>query len=108
MSLEAVTEEPHHEYSSFRVMGKIFMTIPPEEEFIHVFVGEEDRDHALALYPGFVELLFWGGKAVGLSVALESANSTVVQALVTKAYQTRVRRNAAIGVTRPKRQVSKS
>jgi hypothetical protein len=50
MSLEAVTEEPHHNYSSFRVRGKIFVTMPPDEEFIHVFVGEEDRQSALALY----------------------------------------------------------
>ena len=31
MSLEAVTEEPHHTYSSFRVRGKIFVTVPPDE-----------------------------------------------------------------------------
>ena len=43
MSLEAVTEEPHHDYSSFRVRGKIFVTVPPDEEVVHVFVGEEDE-----------------------------------------------------------------
>jgi hypothetical protein len=26
LSLEAVTEEPHHNYSSFRVRSKIFVT----------------------------------------------------------------------------------
>ena len=60
LSLEAVTEEPHHNYSSFRVRGKIFATIPPEEEFIHVFVAEEDREPALAMYPDFIEKLLWG------------------------------------------------
>ena len=57
MSLEAVTEEPHHNYSSFRVRGKIFVTIPPDEEFIHVFLGENDRERVLAMYPDFVEKL---------------------------------------------------
>ncbi len=44
MSMDAVTEEPHHQYSSFRVRGKIFVTIPPAEDVIHVFVGEQERE----------------------------------------------------------------
>jgi hypothetical protein len=76
MSLEAVTEEPHHDYSSFRVRGKIFVTVPPAEDVVHVFVGEEERELALALYPQFMEKLLWGGKASS------------------KAYETRVRKDA--------------
>ena len=99
MSLEAVTEEPHHNYSSFRVRGKIFVTIPPDEEFIHVFVGEEDREPALAMYPDFIEKLFWGAKVLGLRVSLPAANAAVVKSLVAKAYETRVRKDA--GPRRP-------
>jgi hypothetical protein len=95
MSLDAVTEEPHHNYSSFRVRGKIFVTIPLGEQFIHVFVGEEDREPALALYPEFIDKLLWGGKVVGLRVTLESARPTVVKLLVSKAYQTRVQKDAS-------------
>ena len=95
MSLEAVTEEPHHHYSSFRVRGKIFVTIPPSEDVIHVFVGEEDRKPVMALYPEFIESLLWGGKVVGLRVALSSAKPAVVKSLVVKAYETRVRKDAA-------------
>ena len=94
LSLEAVTEEPHHHYSSFRVRGKIFVTIPPDEEFIHVFVAEEDREPALALYPEFVEKLFWGSKVLGLRVHLAAAKPAVVKALVSRAYETRVRKDA--------------
>ena len=94
MSLEAVTEEPHHHYSSFRVRGRIFVIIPPEEDVIHVFVGDEDRDQALAMYPEFVEKLLWGGKAVGLRVVLASARPTVVRSLVHRAYETRVIKGA--------------
>jgi hypothetical protein len=94
LSLEEVTEEPHHKYSSFRVRGKIFVTIPPDEEFIHVFVGEEDRQQALALYPKFTAKMLWGAKVLGLRVALASATPAAVKSLVGKAYETRVQKDA--------------
>jgi hypothetical protein len=100
LSLEAVTEEPHHDHSSFRVRGKIFVTVPPAQDVIHVFVGEEDRERALALYPGFVEKLPWGGKVVGLRIALEPADAAAVKALVSRAYQTRVLKDAGPKATR--------
>jgi hypothetical protein len=94
LSLDAVTEEPHHTYSSFRVRGKIFVTIPPEETHLHVFVGEEDREQALAMHPDAVEKLFWGSKVLGLRVDLAKATPAVVKALVDKAYETRVNKDA--------------
>jgi hypothetical protein len=94
MALEAVTEEPHHQSSSFRVRGKIFVTIPPPGDVIHVFVGEEDRETALALYPGFLEKLLWGGKVVGLRVALATAHVSAVKSLISHAYETRVLKDA--------------
>jgi hypothetical protein len=94
LSLDAVTEEPHHTYSSFRVRGKIFVTIPPEETHLHVFVGEKDREQALAMYPDFVEKLFWGSKVLGVRVELAKATPAVVKALVDKAYETRVNKDA--------------
>ena len=101
MALEAVTEEPHHNYSSFRVRGKIFVTIPPDEEFIHVFVGEEDRGPALAMYPDFIEKLLWGTKVLGLRVRLASAKPAVVKSLVSKAYAARVLKGAGPKAARP-------
>jgi len=102
-SLEAVTEESHHTYSSFRVRGKIFVTIPPEETHLHVFVSEEDREQALAMYPAFVEKLFWGSKVLGLRIDLAYATPAVVKALVDKAYATRVRKDAGPKRTRTAR-----
>ena len=107
LSLEAVTEEPHHDYSSFRVRGKIFVTVPPTEEVVHVFVGEEDRELALALYPGFIEKLLWGGKVVGLRVALAAANPSAVKTLVSKAHETRVRKDAGPKAPRASKRGSK-
>ena len=94
MTLEAVTEEPHHQSSSFRVRGKIFVTIPPSGDVIHVFVGEEERATALALYPDFLEKLLWGGKVVGLRVALSLAKANAVKSLVSQAYEARVLKDA--------------
>ena len=44
LGLPDVTEEPHHEYSSFRMRGKIFVTVPPHGEHIHVFIDEASRE----------------------------------------------------------------
>jgi YjbR len=94
LALEAVTEEPHHHFSSFRVRGKIFVTIPPGEEYLHVFVNEQARETALALYPEFIEKLLWGEKVVGLRVSLKAAKPSVVKSLVMDAYNTRVNKDA--------------
>jgi hypothetical protein len=87
LALPEVTEEPHFHSSSFRVRGKIFVTVPPPEEYIHVFVGDEQREPALAIYSGFVEKLTWGGKVVGLRITLENAPLTVVKQLIRKAWE---------------------
>ena len=94
LALPDTTEEQHHNFGSFRVRGKIFVTIPPEETHLHVFIGEEDREQALAMHPACVEKLFWGSKVLGLRVDLARATPAVVRALVVKAYETRVRKDA--------------
>ena len=86
LSLPEVTEEPHHHYSSFRVRGKIFVTTPPEQEHIHVFVSETSREQALSLYPQFVEKLFWGGKVCGIRIQLAAARPAAVKELVRSAW----------------------
>ena len=86
LSLADTTEQPHHEYASFRLRGRIFVTVPPKEDVIHVFVDEEDRERALAMYPEWAEKLLWGGKARGLRITLAAA---AVKALVRQAYDAR-------------------
>lgn len=86
LSLPEAAEQPHHHFASFRVRGRIFVTVPPGETHIHVFVGDEVRDPVLAMYPDFVEPLRWGSKVVGLRIALESAKVGAVKDLVRKSY----------------------
>ncbi len=102
LALEAVTEAPHHDHSSFRVRGKIFVTVPPNAAHIHVFVGEDDRAPALAIAPASIEKLLWGGKVVGLRIELATAGASLVKSLVRKAYETRVRQDAGPKAARPR------
>ena len=89
LSLAGVTEQPHHALSSFRVGGRIFVTVPPGDAVIHVFVDEEERERALAMYPHWAEKLLWGPKVRGLRVTLASADAAPVKALVRKAHEQR-------------------
>jgi hypothetical protein len=95
MALPEVAEAPHHQSTSFRVRGKIFITAPPRGDVVHIFVNETDREQAVALYPLFVEKLFWGGKVWGVRVALGSAKSSVVKGLVRRAWATKAPKSLA-------------
>ena len=85
LALPEATEQDHHGFPSFRVRNKIFATA--EAEHLHVFVGEEERSQALALYPGFIEKLPWGAKIVGLRIHLPAAPETVVAQLLELAWR---------------------
>ena len=89
LSLDAVAEQPHHELASLRVRGKIFVTVPPGEDVIHVFVDEEARERALALYPQWCEKLLWGGRVRGLRITLAAASAPAVKSLVRQAYDSK-------------------
>ncbi|TFW28574.1 MmcQ/YjbR family DNA-binding protein [Massilia horti] len=87
LSLPEAAEAPHFNYASFRVRGKIFVTVPPGDEFIHIFVSDESREQALALYPQFVERLMWGNKVIGVRITLAGAIPSVVKGLIFSAWQ---------------------
>jgi hypothetical protein len=86
LSLPEAAEAPHFNYASFRVRGKIFATMPPDEAHLHVFVPDEDRDPAVELHPEAVEKLWWGKKVVGLRLTLVKAKPAMVRALLKKAW----------------------
>jgi len=87
LSLPEATEEPHFDLASFRVRGKIFMTVPPGETHAHIFVAEQDRELALAMYPAFVEKLMWGKRIAGVRIVLSKAKPAVVNGLIRKAWE---------------------
>lgn len=86
MSLPEAIESPHFDYTSFRVGGRIFATMPPDERHLHAFVEEEERQRALALHSDCVELLHWGKRVIGLRVGLHGAETALVTRLLVQAW----------------------
>jgi len=52
LSLPEVTEQPHFDMASFRVRGKIFVTVPPEGTRLHVFIDPLEVEGYVAQDPG--------------------------------------------------------
>lgn len=97
LALPEAAEAPHFEYSSFRVRGKIFATVPPDGLYLHIFVGNEGREPALELHGEFAEKLFWGGKVVGLRVSLAKADPGVVKDLLRQAWRRKAPKALVMG-----------
>jgi predicted DNA-binding protein (MmcQ/YjbR family) len=86
LALPAATEEPHFHFTSFRIKGKIFATMPPGDKLLHVFVAEEERAAAVAANPGTCEVLHWGKRVVGVKIDLTAAPADLVEDLLRAAY----------------------
>jgi len=86
LALPDTTEEPHHNFGSFRVRGKIFVTIPPGGELLHIFLPAEQREVALAMDPEFLEPVHWGSKVLGVRAKLPLARKATVLSLVRQGY----------------------
>ncbi|MET0334583.1 MAG: MmcQ/YjbR family DNA-binding protein [Rhizobacter sp.] len=97
LSLPEVSEAPHHDFGSFRVTGKIFVTVPPGETHLHVFVDDDQRERALVVYPAWTEKLLWGGKVVGLRVELAKADAAAVKRLVRAAWERKAPKRLVAG-----------
>ncbi|AXK72165.1 hypothetical protein DWG18_07625 [Lysobacter sp. TY2-98] len=87
LALPEVVEMPHFDFGSFRVNGKLFITLPPGGTHIHAFVDEQERLTALTMYPDGLEPLAWGRRVVGLRVALEEARPEAVEHLIRAAWR---------------------
>ena len=96
LSLPETIEAPHFNLGSFRVRGKIFVTVPPEDGYIHVFVDEQERLLALAMYPDAVEALHWGQKVMGIRIDLRKAKPAAVRHLVLAAWKAKAPKRLAL------------
>jgi len=95
LSLPEVTEEPHFDYSSFRVKGKIFATVPPEQKCLHVFVDGEELELMPTVRPNAYEKLLWGKRVAGLRVTLAAAKADEVEALLRSAWRRKAPKKVA-------------
>jgi hypothetical protein len=95
LALPEVSEEPHFDYASFRVKGKIFATVPPEKKHLHVFVDGAVLDMLPAAQPKAYEKLFWGKRLAGLRVTLAAAKAADVEELLLGAWRRRAPKKLA-------------
>ncbi len=93
LALPEAAEAPHHHMTSFRVRGKIFATVPPEGTHLHIFVGDDHRELALAAHPACCEKLWWGAKVAGLRVTLAPAPPALVRDLLLTAWRAKAPRS---------------
>jgi hypothetical protein len=89
LSLPGANEEPHHDMTSFRVGGRIFATVTPEGDRVHIFIGGDDVAAYRAEYPGVVEELWWGKRLSGCRVVLKDAMPALLRELLTEAWRRR-------------------
>lgn len=103
MALPEATEEPHFDLTSFRVRGKIFVTVPPDGTSARVFVDEDEARAAVAEQPEVVEELWWGKRLSGVRVDLARADAGRLAELVEEAWRRRAPKRvvAAYDATRP-------
>jgi hypothetical protein len=87
LALPEATEEPHFDMASFRVRGKIFVTVPPDGTCLHVFVDEEETAACVAEDPVAFETLRWGKRISGVRVHLAAAPPDRVRELIEDAWR---------------------
>jgi len=63
LSLPEATEQPHFDMASFRVRGKIFVTVPPEGTRLHVFIDPLEVEGYVAQDPARIRASALGGPA---------------------------------------------
>jgi hypothetical protein len=89
LSLPGATEEPHFAMTSFRVNGKIFVTVPVDGDHLHIFVDEQEARAVVAERPLASEELWWGKRLTGVRVTLSGAEAGWVCELIQEAWQRR-------------------
>ena len=87
LSLPEATEEPHFEYSSYRVGKKIFATVPPDGLHLHIFMEEHAVHAMVAEDPAAFAELWWGQRLCGVRVHLPAADAMVICELLEEAWR---------------------
>lgn len=86
LSLPEVTEQPHFEFTSFRV-GRIFATGPPDEEHLHIFLDPDESRALAGQDPEVFSELWWGRQLLGVRVRLAPADPTLICEVLEEAWR---------------------
>jgi len=81
LALGGAVEAPHFDYASFRVGGRIFATVPPTGDRVHLFVAPERADGVAGCEP-----LWWGKKVVGVRADLHVAPAAELVRLLRESW----------------------
>jgi hypothetical protein len=87
LSLPGAGEEPHFDMSSFRVQGKIFVTVPPDRGHLHAFLDEAEVQACVAESPAAFEPLRWGKRIRGLRINLAATSNERVEELIEESWR---------------------
>lgn len=87
LSLPGTIEQPHFDMSSFRVHGKIFATVPPGQDVLHVFVQEAEVRACVAEDPSAFAPLLWGRRVSGLRLSLAAVSADRLAELLEEAWR---------------------
>ena len=94
LSLPETIEADHHGFPSFRVVGRIFATMPDAQR-LHVMLDARGVEQAVALAPRVCEPMHWGKKLAGVRVALPDADERLVERLLRLAWDGKAPRRLA-------------
>lgn len=89
LGFPAAHEEPHFEMRSFRVGKRIFATMPPDGQHLHVFVEADVARAAVHGEPDALSELYWGKQLAGVRVQLAATCRETVRELLESAWRRR-------------------
>jgi hypothetical protein len=95
LSLPDTAEAPHFEFSSFRVRGTVFATVP-DNGHLHLFVGADEARALLHEGPATFEPI-GRGKRINpdwIRVNLASADATQIRELLVEAWRAKAPKRA--------------
>ena len=88
LSFPEVTKQDHHGMPSFRVQGKIFLTVP-DPRHLHVMLDAFLTHAAVGTHPAACEELWWGKRLSGVRIDLRHADRDMLADLLEEAWQRR-------------------
>ena len=93
LALPEATEQPHFDMASFRVGGKIFVTVSPEGTCLHVFIDPLEVEGYVTQDPAAFEPLRWGARLSGLRVNLAATPAAVLAEIIEEAWRRKAPRS---------------
>jgi hypothetical protein len=96
LSFAEVTEEDHHGIPSFRVLGKIFATVP-DDAHVRVMLDPDTARLVVRGDSGACEELWWGKTLSGVCVRLARADHARFAALLEDAWRRKAPKRLQLG-----------